>query len=648
MKDRLGFYNNVRSYGQHADIPLLYANKNAGNASSWVYQRDDALKSRVATDKMIEAIRLTGQLTPKNKLGFYYDYQKNCTGSAYTAGGEQCRDRGSDWIALGSIGGFGSVSPESGNVWDDREKIVQTTWSSPATSKLLLEAGLSSFNSRWGGQIPAGSQTGLIPVTEQNAAAGVPIANFTYRGWASAASNDQQHNVWRASATYVTGAHSMKVGYQAAYQIQHQTQNADSMVSYTFNSTPNTGPNPVSFGLRIAPVAFSNRTRYDGLYVQDQWTRNRLTLQGALRYEHAWSWFPEGENGVLAPSQFKQVPFTFPRTDGVTGYHDITPRMGAAYDLFGNGKTSLKANVSKFLQPANNEGTFIMGNPGVTYQATTTRTWTDANHNFIPDCGPGGLANNASVDLRDSGGDFCGAFGAGTGNFGNANASTRVNPDALHGWGVRPYDWQYGVSVQQEIAPRVSVDVAFNRRQWGNFFVTDNVAVSAADYSAITITAPSNAGLPGGGGYPVTFMARNSRSPLGITDNYFTFAGDYGAVKYYWQGIDSASMPGCRTASIFREARAPAGVRDNCAVTAGVPELLAIPFPFVTQQAAPAVTRAVADELPGHRVVRCRIGTSWSAPRDGRSPTSSRTPADNWWRPTAHRWERTTTSSETV
>ena len=42
----------------------------------------------------------------------------------------------------------------------------------------------------------------------------------------------------------------------------------------------------------------SNRTRYDGIYVQDQWTRGRLTLQGALRYEHAWSWFPEGENGV--------------------------------------------------------------------------------------------------------------------------------------------------------------------------------------------------------------------------------------------------------------------------------------------------------------------------------------------------------------
>ena len=44
--------------------------------------------------------------------------------------------------------------------------------------------------------------------------------------------------------------------------------------------------------------------------------------------------------------------FLFPRTDGVTGYHDITPRMGAAIDVFGNGKTSVKLNVSKYLQAA--------------------------------------------------------------------------------------------------------------------------------------------------------------------------------------------------------------------------------------------------------------------------------------------------------
>ena len=205
--------------------------------------RDDSVQARAAAAKMIEAIRLTGQATPRNKVGFYLDYQRVCNGSAFAKGGEQCRDRGDDWIALGSVGAgfFGALAPESGNVWDDREKITQATWSSPATSKLLFEAGFSQFASRFGGQIPGGALTNFIPVQEQStlACCGLPVGNFTYRGWASAASNEQFHNVWRASATYVTGAHSLKFGYQAAFQVQKNFQNAGSQLRYIFNnSTP--------------------------------------------------------------------------------------------------------------------------------------------------------------------------------------------------------------------------------------------------------------------------------------------------------------------------------------------------------------------------------------------------------------------------
>ncbi len=211
-------------------------------------------------------------------------------------------------------------------MWPEREKITQATWTSPVTNRILFEAGFSSFSSKWGGYVPPGSQTGLVAVTEQSTAAGVPVPNFIYRGWNSAASNNQQHNIWRASLAYVTGAHSFKVGYQAAHEVYRQIQNVDNQLSYTFNNGT-----PTQFTMRIGPHIQSNRTRYDGFYVQDQWTHGRLTVQGALRYEHAWSWFPEGENGITADNRFGSR-FIFPRQDGVTGFHDITPRMGAAYD----------------------------------------------------------------------------------------------------------------------------------------------------------------------------------------------------------------------------------------------------------------------------------------------------------------------------
>jgi hypothetical protein len=558
-KDRLWFFNNLRSYGSYQDIPGVFANANALDPSKWNYVKDPNVTARSAGSKAIEAIRLTAQATPRNKFGFYWDYQSNCAGGALVNTGSPCRERGDDWIPLGSS----TTAPESANMWDDREKITQGTWSSAATNRLLLEAGVSSFSSRWGGYIPQGSNSGLVAVTEQSTAAGVPFPNFTYRGWASSALNNQQHDVWRASASYVTGAHSFKVGYQAAYEVYKQVQNLDNPLSYTFNNG-----NPIQFQMRIGPHMQSNRTRYDGFYAQDQWTRSRLTVQGAVRYEHAWSWFPGGENGITADSQFGSQ-FIFPRQDGVTGYHDITPRMGAAYDVFGNGKTSVKVSMSKYLETAQNGNQYTINNPAVTFQQTTNRTWTDGNHNFVPDCD---LMNSAAQNNLAAGGDNCGAWS--NSNFGNPLVTTRVNPDTQHGWGVRPYDWQFSVGVQQQIVPRVAADISYSRRWWGNFFFTDNLALGPGDFNQVTMTAPSNAKLPDGGGYPVTFLTRNANSPLGATDNYYTFADDYGDVTAYWQGVD-AQVQARLTNRLFVQLGSSTGrgVRDYCDVAAKLPEL---------------------------------------------------------------------------
>ena len=74
-----------------------------------------------------------------------------------------------------------------------------------------------------------------------------------------------------------------------------------------------------------------------------------MTLQGAIRYDHAWSYYPAQQVG---PTRFLPTAVTFPETTGVIGYNDIDPRFGVAYDLFGTGKTALKFNAGRYLEVA--------------------------------------------------------------------------------------------------------------------------------------------------------------------------------------------------------------------------------------------------------------------------------------------------------
>jgi hypothetical protein len=570
-RDRLWFFGTVRNFGQHSDVAGRYANANAGDPTKWTYVANPNVKARTANATQVYAFRLTSQVTPRNKVGFYLDHQFVCAGSALVTEGDTCRPRGSDWIALGAA----NASPEATTAYTDntRQRIMQITWTSPATNRLLLEAGYSGYLSRWGWMEPPGALTNLTPVTELSASVDpgtgqprVPVPFFTYRGLDNFFDNKQSPHNWRASASYVTGAHNMKFGYQGAYYIEETEDFANATgLTYTFlNGAPS------SFGWRIAPWQTSNRTSYYSLYAQDQWTLGRVTLQGALRYDHAWSFHPAEHNGAPLAGRFNAAPITFPRTEGVKGYNDITPRMGAAWDVFGTGKTALKANLGKYLQAAVNQTQYTINNPaldgrngrgGPRFVTATTRNWNDVNGNRIPDCN---ILNPLAQDNSASGGDTCGAWA--NPNFGNAQALTIVNPEVLEGWGVRPHDWHLGLSVQQELLPRVSVEVGYNRRWYGNFFVTDNRNVGPADYDPWTVTAPLHPELPGGGGYSFTQYNIKPAKFGQLQQNYYTFETDFGPARtQYWHGIDVNLTARPRNGLMVQGGTSTGrGVRDTC------------------------------------------------------------------------------------
>jgi hypothetical protein len=591
LRDRVWFYAVARTFGEYTDIAGRFGNLNAGDPTRWNYVVDQSIKSRSAGSRKIGGARVTSQLSERNKVSAYYDHQFTCNSSSYVKDADACRVRGDDWIG---VYGFGTWSPEASQKADGAEHIMQFTYTAPMTSKLLLEAAASQFLSNWNPTTPAGAldYEPFIPVQERSLAGGVPVPNMVYHGYAGLNNNHQTHNVWRASLAYVTGAHSMKVGYQGAYEVTDIFGDfASHGLQYRFNAGI-----PDQITQRITKWQQANRTRWDAFYVQDQWTRNRLTLQGALRYERAWSFFPEGLNGLLTDSVFGGPVRTLPRADGVTGYNDIAPRLGMAYDIFGNGKTAIKVNLSKYWQYAANDGVYIGTNPASTFAQTANRAWTD-NGNFRPDCD---LQNPLAQDSRATGGDLCGALD--NQNFFRfkqdgsvTSTATRIDPALLSGWGVRPYDWQFSASVQQALMSRVAVEIGYSRRWWGNFTVTDNLAVGPADFDTYTFTAPSDPRLPTSG-QPVSYYLRNSRTAFGAVDNYLTLASNYGDVSAYWQGVEmtvnARVNEGLTLQGGFTNG---AGTRDFCDVGSAVPE----------------IHTQTGSWLNNHQISACHVSEPW-------------------------------------
>ena len=538
LRDRLWFFGSYRKLNTETAVEGIVGNANMGDLSRWDWAPDNSITARQSQGRTMYIGRLTAQVGAKHRISFNHEYQLRCEGSPLQVETGGCHTRGSDWIAAGSA----TQSPEAGTPYFDFPYYVtQAMWSAPMTSKLLFEAGYTRFSyyhAGGPGQIPPDGFFD-ITVTEQNATAinpatgrtYVPRANYQYRALAQYLDNYGNPNNWRASTSYVTGSHSVKVGYQGSYlKADTHTVVNPSTLSYTFNQG-----NPINYTFRIPDWRTADRTSTASFFIQDTWTRGRLTLQGALRYDRAWSWSPADGNGVTGTSVTNPTPITFARTPSVDAFNDLTPRFGVAYDVFGNGKTALKFTMGHYLDAATNDSAYTRNNPANLIVRNVTRNWSDTNGNKVVDCD---LLNFSAQ--AGGGRDTCAALTGNNLNFGKTgNNLTQVNQDTLHGWGVRENDWQWGVTVQQEIIPRMSVEVGYARRWFSGFTVTDNLVRDPSQYDAWTITAPQDSRLPDGGGYPITMYTPTAAASALAAQNYITFESDFGPERTnYWHGVD--------------------------------------------------------------------------------------------------------------
>jgi hypothetical protein len=367
---------------------------------------------------------------------------------------------------------------------------------------------------------------------------------------------------WRANLSYVTGAHSFKAGYASNRLGDLRLANrAPNSLDYRVNNGV-----PNQFTMWINNFQNDLYMRDDGFFAQEQWTHKRLTLQGAVRFDRAVSWAPDQQEG---PVRFLPQPISFPETPIVDSYKDVTPRVAAAYDLFGNGKTAIKTTFGKYLEAAFTGRAYASGNPTSRIIQSVNRAWTDANNNWTADCD---LLNGNAQDLRTSGGDFCGAFS--NRNFGTTTFSNTIDPSILKGWGVRPSDWNFGASIQHEVLPRMSVELGYFWRSFHGFLVTDNLATSPADFGRFSVVAPLDPRLPDGGGYTVSDLYNVNPSLFGITNNYVTFSDRVGNQYATFNGLDiTLNARPTRNLTIQGGFNGGRTISDNCEIRAKLPEI---------------------------------------------------------------------------
>jgi Carboxypeptidase regulatory-like domain len=555
IRDKLWFYSSARFQDNESFIAGTYANKNAGDPTKWLYEADTSQQSVFSIKQNSVSTRLTLQAAERHKLSFYYDTQSR------------------NWND-----GVVNVSPEAITMWRfPRLGLAQASWSSPLTSRLLLEVRgqikPESFYDLYNREDPI--YKSMIPVIDQfnGLFYRAPAAN----GQASIYGRTEQNlRTFQTSLSYVTGAHAFKVGFVDTYARAYG-RNEDNDYHMTFRVN-NGIPNQLT--QRATPTESLSVMKAElGIYAQDKWTVNRVTLSGGLRFDYLNGYFPELH---LGPAFF--VPnrnITFPETDSIS-WKDLSPRVGAAYDLFGDGKTALKMNIGRYVLASAS----TVNSPSARVSNTITRTWTDANSNFRPDCD---LFNTGQQDLRASGGDFCGIMSNTT--FGQQQvATTFYNEDMIRGYGVRPYNWEFSAGVQRELMPKVGVEFGYFRRWFGNFQVTDNRTNTAADFTRYSITAPLDSRLPGGGGYTIDGLYDLNPDKTGQTNNYVTFADDYGKQIEHWNGVDITinARPGGGT---LLQGGVSTGRTsfDNCEIRAAIPEFLAT-TPF--QATIPLTTNA--------------------------------------------------------
>ena len=477
------------------------------------------------------ATRATLRVNEKDRVTGTYLLQDSCN----------CFDQ----IALGARAPDGTSNRR---VWP--LNMLQVGWTRVQNSRLLVEGRFGLIDGHLT-QSRDHIAPNAIPILDQG-------RNYQYGAPAFAnniGTQDFASYQGYGSASYVTGSHSLKFGMQLRKMsvVNDVPLDVGDGVGYVFNgSAP--GATPVSLSYFVVPYRDESFNQQHALYAQDQWVVRRVTLNLGLRFEYFKAYYPAQDQaaGPYVPAR------SFPAVDNAARLTDLNPRLGLAWNVFGDGRTAIKVATGRFqpVQAISNALTANL-NPIQSLSTTATRNWTD-DGDYIPEENELGALSNS--------------------NFGKPVVTQTWDRDVTNGFGNLPYSWQSSVTLSHELRAGLAVNVGYYRTTNGNFTTTDNTLRGVEDYDTFCLTAPTHADLPGGGGYQICGIQDVNPAKASAVQNVVKQASEFGSWSNIYNGFDITSSArfsggGFLTGgvSIGRT------TTDNCEVVAKLPESGAAP-----------------------------------------------------------------------
>ncbi len=428
-RDKLWFFASWRRIATDSIIPGSYF---ASNGQIGTGVEDQWIQNQM--------VRLTWQVNSTNKFSIYHDRYPKFKGHEVIVGSI------AEWDTAA-----GRRDPEHALYYTGQAK-----WTSTISNRLLFEAGYSTnVEYLYIGYQPGVQKERNSPEWFNQIGKSDVITARAYDGRITPANGiDPKAHTVTSILSYVTGSHNFKAGANWTY--------GDYVLEYDINGDlVQLYRNGVPDSVRVynTPVRANEYLNANlGMFVQDAWTINRMTLNVGARFERFVGQIKNQTAGAgrFAPDR------SFSEVTGLPSWFDISPRLGVSYDLFGTGRTALKASFGKYM--AGQTTSFPARYNPLQIQADT-RTWRDTNGDNLAQAGEIGASNNAA--------------------FGLAVQTIRPDPDIN-----REYDLESTIQVQHELMRGLQVNVGFFRRGAHNQRLTQNLGWTPADYTIVNVVSP--------------------------------------------------------------------------------------------------------------------------------------------------------------